>query len=124
MSTSDMQIETESLCKQCNSLKPIETGFYHQSQTNGNKRRFLKCKDCVRATKKANYTKKPTGFAKLDLEKQEAIRAALTEGTKTNKQIADEVSVSLGSLAYWKRKNYIWGTDVSPMAPFVFVHIL
>jgi len=91
-------------CKQCGKVGTIDDHFTYKTKTGI--KPLPKCRKCHNLGK---YQKKPTGWAKLPPETQDAIRARLKEGIKMTR-IADEHGVSYANLKRWVGK----GDHLSP----------
>ena len=93
--------KTEKFCKQCNEILPIDK-FYVIGRTFSTLCKFHNNrKKCDH--QKLRYVKKPTGFDKLDEEKQKLI---LEDLHKLNiKQLSIKYEISYPTIRVWKLRD-------------------
>lgn len=86
------------ICTQCGA---VDTEHYTYKTKMGPVP-FAKCKKCHNI---GTYTKKKTGWHKLDDARVVELRAALADRTKKVKHIASEFDIPATTLQYWIKKG-------------------
>ena len=83
-------------CKMCD--KVCTADDFYQYKTKQGMKSLHKCKVCHNA---GNYTKKPTGWAKIAPDVQVAVIAKLAVRSNKVKDIAEEFGISASCLNRW-----------------------
>ena len=98
--------ENKKLCKKCDTVKPLEGGFYRAG--NSYQKYCIPCHNKKRNdyTFVYKYEKKPKGFYKLDEDIRNKILYDIS--VRINyKEIAEKYGLNYNTLLSWKRKGYL-----------------
>ena len=88
-------------CKSCNAVGTIDDHYTYKTKTGISP--LPKCKKCHNL---GNYTKKLTGWAKVDPAVQANVIAMLADRRNTITKIAEENNLSVSGLGRWVAKGH------------------
>lgn len=88
-------------CIKCKEEKPLLDNFYKA----GRGYQTL-CKPCHNKSRMKNYSKRPTGFSKLNEDVKKGILEDIKNGLKFT-EIAPKYNINYFNLTNWKRKGLL-----------------
>jgi len=96
-------MDTTYTCTNCAKVGTIDSFFTYKLK-DGTIKPLPKCRKCHNL---GQYTKKPTGFSKLDAEQQERIRQRLVDRRVKIKDVAHEEGILYESLRRWVQNGLL-----------------